>query len=174
MRVRVRHAARGSAEETLSLGTFLARCARYFEDDGRLIDQAYQDRLAEGMVRCYLAGAAVVGFGEQQINALYPAAVDGTVPLPGPRLYFPPTRPDFQSLKAAMERVWLPELCRRCALEPNALPVIWDADFIRGPRGAGETDGWVLCEINVSCVSPFPDEALGPIATLTRARLRAR
>jgi hypothetical protein len=34
----------------------------------------------------------------------------------------------------------------------------------------------VLCEINISSVFPFPDEALGPLAeeTLRRLRVRAR
>jgi hypothetical protein len=32
----------------------------------------------------------------------------------------------------------------------------------------------VLCEINVSSVYPFPDEALAPLAAATRARLEGR
>ena len=39
---------------------------------GRIIDQAYQERLPEGMVRLYLVRDEVVGFGHQAINALFP------------------------------------------------------------------------------------------------------
>ena len=51
------------------------------------------------------------------------------------------------------------------------VPVIWDADFLYGPRtGAGE-DSYVLCEINVSCVFGIPDEAPAAIARRTLERL---
>jgi hypothetical protein len=174
--VRVRHAKRGSVEETISLGELLQRFEPYYEAGGQLIDQAYQPRLTDGMVRCYLVGDRVAGFGEQVVNALYPAAPGAdpnTAPQPGPRLYYPPTRPDFQALKRKMEDAWVGELCRTVALDPAALPVIWDADFLYGPEDAAGADTYVLCEINVSSVYPFPDEALAPLAAATRARLAA-
>jgi hypothetical protein len=37
-----------------------------------MIDQAYQERLTEGMIRCYLVVDQVEGFGHQAINALFP------------------------------------------------------------------------------------------------------
>ena len=175
--VRLRHAKRGSVEETVSLGELLQRFEPYYAAGGQLIDQAYQPRLTDGMVRCYLVGGRVAGFGEQRVNALYPAAPGAdpnTAPPPGPRLYYPPTRPDFQALKRKMESEWVGELCRTVALEPAALPIIWDADFLYGPKDAAGADTYVLCEINVSSVYPFPDEALAPLAAATRARLEAR
>src|SRR3546814_6797311 len=90
-RLRVRHAKRGSVEEALTFGEFLTRCEPCFAGDGQMIDQAYQARLTDGMVRCYLVGNRVAGFGEQHVNALYPAApgADPRSPLePGQRLYF--------------------------------------------------------------------------------------
>ena len=39
----------------------------------------------------------------------------------------------------------------------GSLPVLWDADFLYGPRTASGDDTYVLCEINVSSVIPFPD-----------------
>jgi hypothetical protein len=39
------------------------------------------------------------------------------------------------------------------------LPVLWDADFLLGPRTPAGEDTYVLCEINASCVTPFPPEA---------------
>src|SRR5262245_40179679 len=102
-RVRVRHALRGSQEYEESLDEFVARCAEYFQGDGRIIDQLYQPRLTDGIVRCYQVRDRVAGFGEQLVNALYPAA-PGAPPAdetpPGPRLYYPPTRHDFQKLKS--------------------------------------------------------------------------
>src|SRR5499427_2550433 len=50
-RVRVRHALRGSQEYEESFDEFVARCAQYFQGDGRIIDQVYQPRLADGIVR---------------------------------------------------------------------------------------------------------------------------
>jgi hypothetical protein len=175
--VRVRHAQRGSVEEVVSLDEFLARCEPYFTNEGRMIDQPYQSRLTEGMIRCYLVRDKVAGFGEQLINALFPAPAGGLptdAPQPGPRLYFPPTRPDFQLLKQQMENEWVPELCSRMDIELASLPVIWDADFLHGPKDAKGKDAYVLCEINVSAVLPFPDEALGALALETLARLELR
>src|SRR3546814_3684358 len=117
--LRVRHAKRGSVEEALTFGEFLTRCEPCFAGDGQMIDQAYQARLTDGMVRCYLVGNRVAGFGEQHVNALYPAA-PGADPRsalePRQRLYFPPTRADFQALREKMETEWLGELCRPVGL----------------------------------------------------------
>ena len=55
--VRARHALRGSVEQDMPLEAFLTQCEGYFAGVGRLIDQPYQARLTDGMVRCYsLAG----------------------------------------------------------------------------------------------------------------------
>jgi len=65
-------------------------------------------------------------------------------------------------------------MCRVLSIDPGELPVIWDADFMYGPKNAAGEDTYVLCEINISSVYPFPDEALGPLAEETLRRLRAR
>jgi hypothetical protein len=57
-------------------------------------------------------------------------------------------------------------------LEPASLPVIWDADFLCGPRTTAGEDTYVLCEINVSSVFAIPDQAPAAIARLTLARLQ--
>lgn len=172
--VRVRHALRGSVEQDLPLSQFLAQCDGYFVGDGRIIDQEYQERLVDGMVRCYLAGDSVAGFGRQEINALFPApagAQPAEAPQPGPRLYHPPTVPAFQNIKRRMEEEWLEDMCRTLEIHRSALPVIWDADLMYGPKSASGEDTYVLCEINVSSVYPFPDSALEPIARATREKL---
>ncbi len=141
--LRVRHAKRGSAEETVTLDDLLARCQPYFAATGAMIDQAYQTRLTDGIVRCYLVRDRVAGYGEQLVNALYPAAPGaspGEAPQPGPRLYYPPTRPDFQRLKDKLEREWLGELCGLLEIERSQLPILWDADFLYGPKDAAGLD----------------------------------
>lgn len=172
--VRVRHALRGSVEQDLPMEEFLAQCEGYFAGAGRIIDQAYQDRVVDGMVRCYVAGREVAGFGHQAINALFPAppgAPPEDAPQPGPRLYHPPDAPQFQHIKAKMEHEWLDALCATLHIEPDSLPVIWDADLLYGPKTATGEDTYVLCEINVSSVYPFPNEALAPLARVVKQRL---
>jgi hypothetical protein len=73
-----------------------------------------------------------------------------------------------------MERDWTPGLVRTLDLAPDDLPVIWDADFLLGPRDAAGEDTYVLCEINVSSVFPMPDEAPAEIARTLRVRLVQR
>jgi hypothetical protein len=174
--VHARHAKRGCIEEKITLSEFFARCEPYFSGDGRMIDQVYQPRLPEGMVRCYLVHDTVAGFGHQAINALYPAppgAPPEAVPLPSPRLYHPPTLPAFQALKQQLEQAWLPAVQRLLDIATHQLPVLWDCDFMLGPKNASGEDTYVLCEINVSSVSPFPDSAVAPLAQATLARLQA-
>ncbi len=57
------------APEELTLDDFVRRCAEYFEN-GSVIDQAYQPRLSEGVVRCYMAGDRCAGFGHHKVKAL--------------------------------------------------------------------------------------------------------
>lgn len=176
MPVRVRHAKRGCVEEKMQLNEFLKRCEPYFAGDGRIIDQAYQPRLPEGMVRCYLVHDKVAGFGHQAINALCPAppgAPPDTAPRTNPRLYHPPSMPEFQALKLQLEQDWVPAMQRLLGIATEKLPVLWDCDFLLGPRSASGQDTYVLCEINVSSVSPFPDSALALIADATLARIKA-
>jgi hypothetical protein len=172
--VRARHAKRGCIEERISLSEFFARCEPYFAGEGRMIDQAYQTRLPEGMVRCYLVQGTVAGFGLQAINALHPAppgAPADAAPPPTPRLYHPPTLPAYQALKQQLEHVWVPAVQRVLDIDINQLPLLWDCDFLLGPKSASGEDSYVLCEINVSSVSPFPDSAVAPLAQATLARI---
>ena len=174
--VRARHAKRGCVEETISLNEFLGRCESYFAGDGRMIDQAYQPRLPDGMIRCYLVHDAVAGFGHQAVNALCPpppGAPPDAAPQTTPRLYHPPTMPDFQSLKNKLEQEWVPAMQRLLDIDIVQLPILWDCDFLLGPKDSSGEDTYVLCEINVSSVSPFPDSALALIAQATLARTLA-
>jgi len=58
-------------------------------------------------------------------------------------------------------------------IETGSLPIVWDADFLYGPRTASGEDSYVLCEINVSSVFAIPDQAPAAIARLALSRLRS-
>jgi hypothetical protein len=155
---------------TLSLPALIEARRMDFSDAGGLVDQAWQPRIAEGMVRCYMAGDRLAGFGAQAVRALaLPTAGPG-----GPRHYSGPADGRFQRLKALMEQTWTPGLCRILGLDPDSLPAIWDADFLLGPKDADGQDGYVLCEINASAVFPMPDEAPAAIAEVLARRLARR
>ena len=174
--LRVRHAARGSDEERMDLRALLQRMAPYFEPaaGGHMVDQAWQPRLAEGMVRAYLVGARVAGFGHQAVNALYPAPPGQAAPAPGPRLYHGPDRPEFQPLRQLLESEWIESLRRCVGVPADELPLLWDCDFMLGEPGAGAAQRYVLCEVNVSSVSPFPPSAIAPLVEAVKARLALR
>ena len=163
-RVRLRHAQRGCAEEVVNWAEAVARMAPYFEQGGHMVDQAWQPRLPEGMLRAYLVQDRVAGFGVQQVVALHPSAE------PTPRLYHPADLAEGQTLRHRLETDWLPALQARFGLAREALPMLWDCDFL---RGAGDDD-WVLCEINVSSVAPFPDAAIAPLVQAVIDRLTPR
>ena len=128
------------------------------------------------MIRCYVVGGQVAGFGEQLINALYPAPAgmpSSEAPEPGPRLYFPADRADFQALKRQLETDWIAQMCELLAIHPHDLPVLWDADFIRGAKTSSGADTYVLCEINISSVYPFPPSALASLVNVATNRCKA-
>lgn len=174
--IRVRHALRGCKEEEIKLGEFYHLCEPYFCANGLMIDQEYQERLPEGMIRCYLVHDKVVGFGHQAVNALFPAppgAPSTEAPPPGPRLYHPPSMPEFQTLKAKLEQEWLPSAQRLLDIETEDLPILWDCDFLLGSKRDNGEDRYVLCEINVSSVAPYPESSVPYVVDATVARVRA-
>lgn len=176
-RVRVLHAQRGSVLEDLALERFMSRCEPYFHRDGLIVDQAFQPRLPEGMIRCYLAANEVVGFGHQLIKALIPpppASEGAEAALPGPRIMHGPEAPAFQVLRNKMEREWVPAMQRLLGIDTAQLPALWDADFLYGPKTAEGADTYVLCEINVSAVAPYPDSAAAKVARVAANAIRAR
>jgi hypothetical protein len=168
--VRVLGASKDASEE-LALDDFLERCIEYFED-GCVIDQPFQARLSEGVVRCYMAGDRCVGFGYQKVKALLDAPAARAEA--GRRLYTCNADPRFQRLRRLMEDVWTPQLTSVLDIPRRDLPMIWDADFMFGPPGADRTDSYVLGEINVSSVFPIPDEAPAEIARRVADRLREK
>lgn len=160
-------AGEGHGEHVLPAAAFLeARLAEFAAADG-FVDQAYQPRLPEGMTRCYMSGDRVAGFGHHLVRALAPADAGPG----GPRLYSGADDPRFQRLRDLMERTWVPALLRVLGLTADDLPAIWDADFLLGPKDAAGEDSYILCEVNVSSVYPYPEEAPAEIARTLRDRL---
>jgi hypothetical protein len=173
-RVEVLHALRGSRLEEMTLGETIERFAPYFAATGCVIDQPYQPRLSEGMIRAYMSHDRVAGFGHQFVTALLEPP-EGTIesPNPPPRLYYGPEKPEFGDLKTRLESSWIAEMQRLLDIDTDSLPVIWDADFLLGPKTASGDDTYVLCEINVSSVFPIPDEAPAALAKAAMARALA-
>jgi hypothetical protein len=128
------------------------------------------------MIRCYMAGDRVVGFGHQKIRALIapPEGPDAPAAQSGPRMMHEADAAQFQILRSKMEAKWTPQMMEVLGIERNSLPVIWDADFLYGPRDDAGADTYVLCEINVSSVFAIPEAAPAAIARLTLDRLGAR
>ena len=133
--VSVLHARRGSVPEQLPREQFVARCESYFACGGCIIDQRYQPRLPEGMIRCYMGVDQVVGFGHQLIRALIPPPPEGPdspAAQPGPRMMYPADAEPFRALRAKMETEWTPQLMATLDIDASSLPIIWDAVFSTG------------------------------------------
>jgi hypothetical protein len=153
----VLHAKRGAVEEKIDADKLAQYFGDHFARGGPILDQAWNDHITNGMVRCYLSGRRVAGFGYQEINALYPQ--DGPV-TPGKRFYFTERCALFADLRAHMENRWIDELLEVADLATAKLPVIWDADFFINSMVPNSSRRYTLCEINVSSVSPFPESAI--------------
>ncbi|HJS92230.1 MAG TPA: Cj0069 family protein [Steroidobacteraceae bacterium] len=163
----VQEATRGSLREEMRLGEFMQRCQTYFSARGGLIDQRLATRASEGMIRCYLVHDRVVGFSTQR-------PVDGiSFAMAREKTFYAASESRFRTLRAEMEHQWVPHMQQILALDTGSLPVIWDADFFLGPRTERGEDTYVLCEINVSSVSPFPDAAVPRIAEAAAHRVLA-
>lgn len=171
--VRVQHAhVRDATCEELTLGAVLDRCAVYFGADGSgaLIDQAFQPRVTEGLIRCYFVRDVLVGFSRQYPAGRPPDDADvtprpeTTFGLPSPKTMFAADEPGLAALREKLEGDWVPGLARATGVGLAELPVLWDADFLLGEKTPSGDDTYVLCEVNVSSVTPFPDAAPAKIA----------
>jgi hypothetical protein len=174
--VRVLEGRRGSLPEELPLAEFMTRCEGYFSADECIVDQPFQPRLPDGMIRCYMGVDKVVGFGHQLIKALIPPPPEGPdspAAQPGPRIMHGPDAKPFQGLRAKTEAEWTPQMIEVLGIDRASLPIIWDADFLYGPRTPSGEDSYVLCEINVSSVFALPDQAPAAIARLALSKLRS-
>ena len=146
----------------------LAAHVRDAVQEGALIDQPFNANAAAGMVRCYLSQNRVVGFAEQ-----HPRREDAQAfAMNSAKTMHGAGAAAFADLRRAMETDWVPAMQRILDLETNSLPALWDADFLYRATG-GKGARFVLCEVNVSCVSPFPEGAPAAVAeAVTRCVVR--
>ena len=180
---------RDDTREELTLGEFMGRCAEAFDGyggSGQLIDQAFADRIGHGIIRCYLVGGVVAGFARQYPAGLSPGeraargiALDAEVPagtimgLPSAKTMYAPDAPAFARLRRQVEADWVPGLQAATGISRDSLPVLWDADFLFGPKLPEGHDSYLLCEINACSVTPFPPEAVPLLARATASAVSA-
>jgi hypothetical protein len=164
----VQHATEGPVVEALELDQFTRRCEPHFIGTGLMIEQPYQERLPDGMIRAYLTHDRVVGFTHQLPRGLMPVGPDDR---PRTKLWEPIDEPKYQALRTQLEAQWIPEMQRILGLPTQKLPVIWDADFLYGPKTPSGEDTYVLCEINASSTFAFPEFAMPGVAQAAIARI---
>lgn len=167
--LKVQHASDDRIER-LTQAALSAVMAPVFAASGAVIDQPFVPA-GPGMVRCYMAQGRVVGFGVQQPRRPGPDAFG----MNSAKTMHPADAAIFADLRLAMEQDWVPGLQRILEIETDRLPALWDADFLWRPEAEWQQRGrFVLCEVNVSCVSPFPPDAPLAVAQVARRVLRAR
>jgi hypothetical protein len=165
----VQHAADPSAPERAPLEEFLRRCEPYFAGSGLMVEQAFQSRIVDGMIRAYLTHDEVVGFAHQYPRGLMPPGADDRLTA---KVFEHASEPSYAELRTRLESEWVPELKEILGIETHSLPVIWDADFLYGPKTTAGKDTYVLCEINVSSTFAFPEFAMLTVARAALGRIQ--
>ena len=93
---------------------------------------------------------------------------------PGPRLYHGPDAAGFQPLRQRLESGWTTQLRECVGATPERLPLPWDCDFLFGEPRPDDPQRFVLCEVNVSSLSPFPPASIAPLVDAVRWRIADR
>jgi hypothetical protein len=178
-RVLVQHAVvRDATETVMTFSELMSECERVYESWDQtecLIDQEYMPTIAQGLVRCYLVGDRVVGFARQYPHGTTARGpldvhIDPTIlgdrifGLPSPKVMYDADEPAFAGLRFLVETQWVPGMQQLLAVETRDLPTLWDIDLLLGPASPDGSERFVLCEINTSCVIPFPPAAPAVIA----------
>jgi hypothetical protein len=167
--VRVQHATRDGSLERLRLSEFLLRCEPYFSGAGLVVEQPFLHRISEGMIRVYLTHDEVVGFAHQYPRGLVPPTQGDA---PSGKVFELPTAAAYGELRTLMESKWVPEMQQILGIDTSSLPVIWDADFLYGPRTASGDVTYLLCEINASSTFAFPEQAMPAVAQAAVRRIQ--
>jgi hypothetical protein len=155
---------RGESVRLMTLEQVVELVESYLPWSGFVVDQPFQARLAEGMVRCYFSGDEVVGFSDERPTGLLdltPAQRAALVPRPS--VMHGPDAAAHQLLRREAT-AWVQEVAELLEIDTDSLPVIWDADLFLGPPTGTGAESYVLCEINVSAVWPFPPMAARTVA----------
>ena len=171
--VSVIHAVSSEDEQLFSIDEFYSEFKKYFDDGGLLVNQQWVQSIINGMVRVYLTGTKVSGFGYQETVALCPAADDPAKIRPiSRRFYFSEDCGLFQDLRQIMEERWVPQLQEIHSISNEMMPLLWDIDLFINDVNTRHIDRkYTLCEINVSCVSPFPPSCVDYIVGELKAKL---
>src|SRR4029078_3044532 len=90
--------------ELMATDAFVEQCAPYFADGGLMVEQPFQPRLAEGMIRVYLSQNTVVGFAHQYPRGLLDREVAAS--LPTEKRFLEPSTERFQPLREKMASEW--------------------------------------------------------------------
>ena len=172
-RITVTHAKKGDEQNLVSVDDLFKMFESYFNINSMLIDQEWNQNIVNGMVRCYLSGSKVAGFGYQEVNALFPMTEKNPVfKKPSQRFYFSEECELFSDLRDIIEKSWVAQLQEITEIKSDMLPVIWDADFFINKINTENTsEKYSLCEINVSCVSPFPESSIPYIVEEVKKRI---
>jgi len=165
----VQHAAGAAMPERMSIDAFLVRCKPYFVGSGLMVDQPFQPRLGEGMIRAYLVHDRVVGFTHQYPRGLLSP---GTSAGPSGKVFEPASTPAYATLRGRLESEWVPQMQELLEIDTRFLPVIWDADFLYGEKTEAGEETYVLCEINVSSTFAFPEFAMPAVAKAAIERIQ--
>ena len=132
----------------------IASCGGYFADGGCIIDQPFQAASAgrnDPLLHGHRQGRRLRASAYQGADSAAARRPDSPAAQPGPRIMHPATAPEFQALRVKMESEWVPQMMQLFGLARDALPIIWDADFLYGPRTTDGEDTYVLvrdqCEL---------------------------
>jgi hypothetical protein len=124
------------------------------------------------MIRVYLSHDRVVGFAHQYPAGLLPP--DQAATLPTAKVFLPSTEADYQRLRTKVESEWIPALRQLQQVARSDLPVIWDVDFLLGPKDPAGQDTYLLCEINASSTFTFPEQAMPTVAQAAIEQIEER
>jgi hypothetical protein len=70
-----------------------------------------------------------------------------------------------------LESSWIRLLCERVGVTREQLPPLWGCVFMFGEPAPDAGPHFVLCEVNVSSVSPFPPPSIAPLVDAMKRRL---
>jgi len=199
--MRIQHAGDDMVENRVSLKVMLNRLEeRMDKTGGGVVDMPFLPGVNEGILRCYMLRERCKGIMHQlplsssddnlkSKHSFYPnlnvskSKRFETKGLPEGKLVHPPDSPEYRELVKTLENDWVPKLVRAVGLLScnessirDALPVVWDIDFIcqstesvgsrepdiSKPNKSARYRKYVLCEINCSCV--FPGELMDEMA----------
>ena len=123
--VAVQHArVRDETTTAMTLGDFIVSCSPLFDDwggRGRLVDQAFCRAISRGIIRCYLVGDRVVGFARQFPDS---GRVETIMGLPSSKTMYGPDEREFSTLRAQVEKEWVPAMQARLGVATVDLPAL--------------------------------------------------